>query len=138
MAVKWDVPHDKLNPQFYDDVNQLLAESPYSWVVTFGYRSIEEQRALYLKHLAGGPLAAPPGQSAHNWGLAIDCAVVLPSGKYSWGESGPEFPWLWEAVRQSPRMHSGHEFHDDDHVQSTGWLAKRIALKESGEWTKYL
>ena len=138
MSVRWQVAHDQLSPPFYEDVNTLLVESAYAWAVTFGFRSIEEQAALYKKHLAGGPLAAPPGQSAHNYGLAVDVAILLPSGKLSWDESGPEFPWLWEAVRQSPRMHSGHSFADDDHVQATSWQAKRIALKASGEWTKYL
>ena len=43
--------------------------------VTSGTRSFAEQDELFKKHLAGGPLAAPPGKSNHNFGLAFDVTI---------------------------------------------------------------
>ena len=39
------------------------------------YRTLEQQRLLYGRYLAGGNLAAVPGQSNHGWGLAVDVAT---------------------------------------------------------------
>lgn len=50
------------------------------WGALSTYRSCEIQRELYERHLAGGPLAAPPGRSWHNVGLAFD---LFPRGKGS-------------------------------------------------------
>jgi peptidoglycan L-alanyl-D-glutamate endopeptidase CwlK len=47
--------------------------------VTSGLRSYEEQAALYKKYQAGGPLAAPPGKSNHNFGLAFDITIFKGS-----------------------------------------------------------
>lgn len=46
-------------------------------VVTSTYRSLAHQRRLYRARLAGRhPLpVAPPGRSAHNYGLAFDMVV---------------------------------------------------------------
>jgi hypothetical protein len=40
--------------------------------VTSGFRSYAEQAALYARYLAGGPLAARPGTSSHEFGQAVD------------------------------------------------------------------
>lgn len=45
-------------------------------MVTSGYRSLAKQRTLYARFRRGGPLAAAPGSSAHNYGLAVDIALV--------------------------------------------------------------
>lgn len=51
-----------------------LAERGHRAVVTSGYRSLAKQRQLYNRYRRGGPLAAAPGNSAHNYGLAVDIA----------------------------------------------------------------
>lgn len=48
-------------------------------VATSTFRTREQQQKLYDAYLAGGPLAAPPGQSAHEKGMAID---LKPDQKY--------------------------------------------------------
>ena len=137
MSLRWDVPSDKLDPQFCEDIDGLLGASAFHWVVTIGYRTFAEQKALYEKHLAGGPLAAPPGESAHNWGLAVDCAFIKDGQALSWDTSGAEFPWLWAAVLAHPRLHSGHSFQDDDHIEAyPAWNLKKAELKASGQWGK--
>jgi peptidoglycan L-alanyl-D-glutamate endopeptidase CwlK len=47
--------------------------------VTSGLRSYEEQEELYRKYKAGGPVAAPPGESNHNFGLAFDVTIFKGS-----------------------------------------------------------
>src|SRR5947209_3917574 len=64
-----------LQPDFADRVRQWLAEcrqqglNPY---IHFGSRSIEEQRKLRQKFLAGGPKAVDPERSYHCYGRAFD------------------------------------------------------------------
>lgn len=45
------------------------------YVAISGTRTWEEQAELHRKYKAGGPQAAAPGYSWHNYGVAIDCAV---------------------------------------------------------------
>jgi peptidoglycan LD-endopeptidase CwlK len=47
------------------------------YVVISGTRTWNEQAELKRKSDAGGPHAAPPGYSWHNFGTAIDCGVFL-------------------------------------------------------------
>jgi len=51
-------------------------EAGYNIVVVSGYRDNKKQRELYNAYLNGtGLIAAPPGKSKHQKGLAIDVAV---------------------------------------------------------------
>lgn len=43
--------------------------------ITSGYRSYQEQEALYQRYLAGGNIAAKPGQSNHERGEALDLTI---------------------------------------------------------------
>lgn len=45
------------------------------YIAISGTRTWEEQAELRRKYKAGGPQAAAPGYSWHNYGVAIDCAV---------------------------------------------------------------
>jgi len=46
------------------------------WRINSGYRSLDEQAALYAAYQAGtGNLAARPGTSRHNWGKAADVSA---------------------------------------------------------------
>jgi len=66
-----------LNASFRPYVEALLAIANHYRLrptVTSTYRSIAEQTVLYQAHLRGEhpyPVA-PPGQSMHNYGLAVD------------------------------------------------------------------
>lgn len=55
--------------------------------VTHTYRTWEEQAALYsIGRTTPGRIVtkAKPGQSYHNYGLALDFCVLTPQGKVSW------------------------------------------------------
>lgn len=66
-------------------------------VVDTSFRTFEEQSALYASYQAGtGSLAARPGFSNHQGGIAIDVAVgsSTSSPAYRWlAANGPPFGW---------------------------------------------
>jgi len=139
MGIRWDVDRRLLDSEFANAVDACLGSSPFSWAVYQGFRSFETQNVLYQKYKAGGPLAAPPGHSAHEHGLAVDVAE-LDGGQELWDYNRPCWGWLFAAVRAAPTLHSGHDFPpvapaDDDHIQSTRWPAVKESLKAQGLWT---
>ncbi len=76
--------------------------------VNSAFRSMEEQRALYQKYLNGtGNLAAKPGYSNHQGGIAVDINVGgTGTSTYKWLANNasrfgfvrtvPSEPWHWE------------------------------------------
>lgn len=120
MSLIWECSQDGLEPQFKQDVIDLLTPSEYDWVIMYGYRSLDQQLELYNKHLAGGPLAAPPGHSAHNYGLAVDVQLRV-NNEPIWKLDNPGWVWLFAAIRPTPRLHSGIAFGDADHIERLNW-----------------
>lgn len=123
-----------LDREFAADIVDLLGLSEYAWRVTEGVRTWEHQSALYEKHLAGGPLAAPPGHSAHEHGLAVDICR-FGAGIESWDYAkDPAWEWLFAACLKHPRLHSGHDFKDDDHIQAVKWQDVKANLIKTSRW----
>lgn len=61
--------------------------------ITSGYRSSAQQAVLYARYLAGaGPVAAPPGSSNHERGLAIDYNPASWGLSATAGQFGLHFP----------------------------------------------
>lgn len=122
----------KVNPAllrkaFKADVEAFLQSSPYRWEVRYGFRSLEEQAALYKTYQAGGPRAAPAGRSAHNFGLAVD--VVLDGSDQAgtqadWDTSHPGWTWLTVECKRHPRLHSGASYADYGHLEAVDWIAQ--------------
>jgi peptidoglycan L-alanyl-D-glutamate endopeptidase CwlK len=83
--------------------------------VTSGTRSFAEQAELFKKHLAGGPLAAPPGKSNHNFGLAFDVTIFT-------GSTDPEKAKT--PVFESPAY------------KAVGALGTGLGLEWGGNWKK--
>jgi hypothetical protein len=132
--IVWDVAEKdkaRLEPQFRDDVAELLINNSYDWRVVYAYRSLAVQTKLYDTYRAGGPLAAPPGESAHNFGLAVDVQLWVsvvdgkgPTGRnkvMDWNVKSPGWQWLFGAVLNHPRLHSGISFGDFDHIERFQW-----------------
>lgn len=115
------VDMDRLYSPFLEAVLALQAEcvaSGYSYKVYSGHRPFDEQQALYEAHLKGAPRAAPPGLSAHNYGLAVDCARLLPDGKLSWD--------AYEVLEMLVSKHglvTGKSFGDRPHLQWPGYVS---------------
>ncbi len=121
---------DLLYPPFLEALLDCLMECHLlnsSYKVYSGHRPFEEQEELYKKHLQGGPRAAPPGLSAHNYGLAIDCARIV-AGKLSW--DAKDYAEM-EATAPKHGLITGKSFNDQPHVQFPGYVtgAQLLPLK---------
>lgn len=110
----------KLDPEFHGMLLGLLGAIKahgQTFVATYGYRSLEEQRDLYVKYQAGGPRAAPPGKSAHNYGAAVDLARVV-NGKVDWA---PGDYALLADLAPRYRLATGAAYQDYGHVELEDW-----------------
>lgn len=117
------VDQSKINPQLMADLHQAIDPLPDHWEVTYGFRTWDEQNALYQKHLAGGPVAAPPGNSPHEFGLAVDVVLVEPNGKTNYNVKDPRWQAMLDAVYAHPRLHSLKSIGDYDHIEAVNWRA---------------
>ena len=143
--ITWHVPKELLDAKFVVDLTSILDPSEYAWFVVYGFRTREEQAALYaiwLKWLednpqadpASGPRAAPPGSSAHEGagipgtGEAADLQVLV-DGKVNWQYKGPVWRWLVDTVKAHPRLHSLDAIGDTDHVEAVNWRVMAQAAK---------
>jgi peptidoglycan LD-endopeptidase CwlK len=84
-----EVP-DRLHPtvaQKRDELIRLANQKGISLIITEGFRTLEEQNRLYEqgRSLPGQVVTnARGGESLHNFGLAIDFALLDTKGKASW------------------------------------------------------
>jgi len=96
-----------LNSTLQATVNELLARAYLAGIpviVASGARTYEEQEAIYAQgRTAPGAIVthARPGESWHNFGLAVDFAFIDPSvaggmGKVIW--PWPSDPAMWERL----------------------------------------
>ena len=117
---------DTLRPELRGLVDPFLADcaaAGFDIVVTCAYRSDIEQDALYTKgRTAPGMIVthARAGQSAHNFGLAIDIVPII-AGKPDWNGTDPT--WLeianlgqarglrWLGAPDSPFIEQAHFEH---------------------------
>lgn len=132
-----DVNPDELDPEFRSDVEQMFEGDLDSWIGVRGYASDDAQEVLYQKYLAGGPLAAPPGKSAHNYRLAMDFAHLI-NGKEVWDYGSDAWNRIEALVDAHPRLHGGWKFpkgeQDPDHIEAVKWFALRDVLIQEGKW----
>ena len=83
-------------------MKSAAASDGVNLTLTSSYRSYAEQAYLYQLYKSGrGNLAAPPGQSKHEKGLAIDVANGIPwmqrnAQRFGWKANVPGEPWHFE------------------------------------------
>lgn len=87
-------------------MKESAAKQGVNLTLTSSYRSREEQQYLYNLYLSGkGNLAAPPGRSLHEKGIAIDVGNGIPwmqkyASKFGWKNTGMSFsqkePWHFD------------------------------------------
>jgi len=88
-----------LHPEIVPQVTAFLADceaAGIDLIVTCTSRTNEEQAILYAQGRTTPGVKvtnAKPGQSAHNFGLAIDVAILV-HGKLDWDRNSP----LWQEV----------------------------------------
>lgn len=76
------------------------------YIMISGTRTWEEQAELKRKSDAGGPHAAAPGYSWHNFGLAGDFGVFLNGGSIYLDGGSPEQQRLAERVHAACAVHA--------------------------------
>lgn len=117
-----------LQPLFRSKVEKLLGDAKkvgLDILIYCCYRSIDEQAQLYaLGRTVQGRIVtnAPPGHSAHNYGLAFD-GVPLIQGRPAWedhehwliyGQIAQDVGLEWAGSPEYP-------FHEQPHIQMPHW-----------------
>ena len=120
---------DDLRPEFRALVDPWLADCKgrgYDILVTCTLRTMAEQAALYAQgRTAPGAVVtrAKPGQSAHQYGLALDF-VPMVNGKPDWNGQHP----IWHEIGDLALAHGmewlgtpGSPFVEFAHLQAPKW-----------------
>ena len=107
-----------LLPQAQEYFRSLLkainaAIAPKVWKWTSGTRSYAEQKKLHDAYLNGGPKAAPPGYSTHQFGISCDGTVFQSDTRTPQWE-GSEYDVAGKLGRQMG-FHWGADFGDKPH-----------------------
>jgi hypothetical protein len=77
----------EVRDRFAKGVQSFLSSNPdYDLSIAHAYRTIAQQKELYRKYKSGGPKAASPGSSWHNYASAIDL-VIIKDGRADWTNS---------------------------------------------------
>lgn len=88
-----------------------------------GFRTLEEQAALYAKGRNGNKDSivthALPGESYHNYGLAVDYALLLPDGK----------TLVWDTVRDADKDGQRDWF-------EVAAIGKTLGFAWGGDWSE--
>lgn len=127
---------ETLEPDFRTVAETILEEvsqaTGLTWLCTCGRRTMSEQADLYAKgRTAKGPKVtnAPPGSSAHNYGLAFDAAPLMPGTNHSiWWDATPAAWAKYGEICERHGMTWGGHFKtimDRPHCEHPRWRAAR-------------
>ncbi|MEY2497292.1 MAG: peptidoglycan LD-endopeptidase CwlK [Verrucomicrobiota bacterium] len=76
------IPTQRAARKFMKTIAQAGLSPGFTVRILSGTRTFAEQAILFEKHQHGGPLAARPGRSNHNFGIAWDVGVFNQQGAY--------------------------------------------------------
>ena len=76
------IPTQRKAREFMTNVSQAGLSQGLSVRILSGTRTFAQQAELFEKHQHGGPLAASPGHSNHNFGIAWDVGIFNEKGNY--------------------------------------------------------
>lgn len=110
----------KLDPVFHVKLVGFLgacAAHGIRLLATMGFRSHEEQAALYAARKPGQAVA-PPGKSRHEAGCAVDFLALQPNGEAIQSSDAPEYRDMEEiAPRYGLRTGRSWKKPDGGHVE---------------------
>ena len=118
---------NELRPEIQDQValfNEVAAERGYTFIMSDGFRSIEESNAARARK---GNMVAPGGSSPHNYGAAFDCGVYKNGGQ---GLSRSE----WEEFAAEIKNRSGGSIAWGGDFKSKSYEVWHFELSD---WKKY-
>lgn len=128
---------ESLEPAFRLKISELVMGAEIAtgldWIVTSCRRTMAEQQAIYQQgRTTPGKVVtkAPPGYSAHNYGLAADLAP-MKDGKIWW--NAPDIIWQQMAdVAVKLGLDAGYyfkSFKDMPHVEDKSWKDRQAKWK---------
>lgn len=127
----------KLNPETGIMAGRFLLEAVAKGIpllIYSGRRTYSEQWNLRKKYLEGGNLAAQPGFSYHNYGLAIDVVPII-AGKADWNSS------KWQEIGRIGEKHGfvwGGKFNDNPHFQNSKGKNLEALRQQNPGWEQYI
>ena len=88
IANKINLLAPEVRDKFANGVKKFLADNhpQYDCNISFSYRTMAQQRELYRAYQSGGPKAASPGASWHNYAAAIDF-VIIEGRRANWSNN---------------------------------------------------
>lgn len=129
---------DTLEPDFKPLVEELLARTEAAtnrkWGISDGRRTMAQQRAIYSQgRTTPGKVVsnAKPGQSAHNFGYAVDL-WPMKGDDFDWGASAKTFKVMADIAREMG-LTSGYYFKsifDAPHIESPRWKVQQALWKD--------
>lgn len=117
------------------DILHGLREAKITYVLGDAFRSVEESNAKYAAYLAGGPLAAPGGQSAHNFKEALDINLTKDK-KFIENINAPEWQKLGALAKQFGAIWGGSwepKKIDGPHIEHPKWRELRQGIESLTE-----
>lgn len=130
---------DSLDPAFRVQIVELIAKvqevTNLVWVCTDARRTMAAQAAIYAQgRTKPGKVVskAPPGSSAHNYGLAVDLWPLDKDGDIWWEASGITFKPLADIAR-SMGLTAGYYFKtifDAPHIEHPSWKAQQALWRD--------
>lgn len=126
-----------LEPDFKPIIEELIAKvndaTDLTWGISDGRRTMAQQAAIYAQgRTSPGKVVsnAPPGSSAHNFGLAVDLWPMKGNG-FDWGTHDILFKTMAD-IAVSLGLTAGyyfHTIHDAPHVEMPRWKAQQALWK---------
>lgn len=127
---------DTLEPDFKAIMEQILTETSQStgltWVCYCGRRTMAEQAALYEQGRTkpGKKVTkAPPGSSAHNYGLGSDCGPLMRDSQHNIWWKAPDSAWeeFGRICEKHGMVWGGHfkSLTDKPHCEHPRWQIER-------------
>jgi hypothetical protein len=130
---------DTLEPDFKPIVATLLARTEAAtnrkWAISDARRTMVQQRDIFAQgRTKPGKVVsnAKPGQSAHNFGYAVDLWPLKADGEFDWGASRKLFDAMG-AIAVELGLTWGGNFKsilDLPHVECAKWKERQAAWKE--------
>lgn len=128
---------DTLEPDFKPLVEELIAKvesaTGRQWGISDGRRTMSQQRAIYSQgRTTPGKVVsnAKPGQSAHNFGYAVDL-WPMKGDDFDWGANRSLFDKMG-AIAESLGLTWGGHFKsilDLPHIESPKWKVQQAKWK---------
>ena len=132
---------DTLEPDFRPLVEELIkrteAATNRQWAISDARRTMAQQRTIYAQgRTAPGKVVsnAKPGQSAHNFGYAVDVWPLKADNDFDWGAARSLFEKMGAIAEELGLTWGGHfkSILDLPHVEMAKWK-KQQARWQAGE-----